>query len=188
MRWPARLALAGWVLVYGSLACGGGGGGGGPTEPPPPPPTGIDFTPDSTAGADSVHLAAGSSGSANRFVLEVRASQVTDLYGVSFDLEYPNQLLSWVESATSAGGFLTAGGVNTELLVTEQPAGTLIVGHSRLGEVSGSDGSGVLLTLEFNRAANGSGRLDLENHDALSSAGDVKTGVTWIGGSVDVSL
>jgi hypothetical protein len=135
-----------------------------------------------------VHLAAGSSGSANLFVLEVRASQVTDLYGVSFDLAYPDDLLTWVESGTTAGSFLTTGGTNTELLVTEQPAGNLIIGHSRLGDTAGSDGSGVLLTLQFNRAASGSGRFDLDNHDAVSSLGDVQTGVTWIGGSVDVSL
>ena len=174
------------ALVYGSVGCGGGGGGGGggPTEPPPPSGN-VTFTPDSAAGQNSIHLAQGAATGSDRLVIDVKASQVSDLYGVSFHLEFPSDLLAWLSSGTREGSFLSASG-STDLIVEETSPGLLVVGHSLLGDVEGSDGSGTLFSLEFEAVSPGSGPMDLTDRDAVNSFGDIKTQVTWIDGSVTV--
>ena len=122
---------------------GGGGGGGGPTQPPPPvvPPSGVTFTPDRTPGGNSVFLGAGTGGSATVFVLDVEAQTVTDLYGVSFVLKYPDDLLGFRRGSASEGPFLN-GSFRTELIVKQRSPGELTVGISRINEVPGATGSG----------------------------------------------
>ncbi|HEY4564501.1 MAG TPA: hypothetical protein VIJ36_16075, partial [Thermoanaerobaculia bacterium] len=99
------------VLPLLLTACGGGGGGSTPSEPtPPPPPTpGIVLTPQGTPGANSLYLASGAATTATTLVLELRANQVTDLYGVAFDLTYPATQLQFVRA--TAGPLLNNGAV-----------------------------------------------------------------------------
>jgi len=178
----AALAGSGWL----STGCGGGGGGG-PTSPPPTvPPSGISFTPDSSAGANSIYLSSGG-GSGSVFILDVDAQSVTDLYGVSFLLSYPDNLLSYTKNSESEGSFLSDGGdIDTDLQVNQRRPGEVTVGISRFGEVPGASGSGNLLSLEFTRKSAGSGSMEMMDHDALDSFGEVQIDVTWIGGSVTV--
>jgi hypothetical protein len=167
-----------------SAACGGGGGGGGsPTEPtpPPPPPPGITFTADSGSGQTGIILGSGSGTTVDTLVLEVRANNVQDLYGVGFDLTYPNTLLRF-EGATP--GFLNDGQQVSFNLVETSP-GTLVVGYARLGAVSGASGSGVILTLRFTATAAGTGRIAFAQNTAFNSRGDM-LGLTWTGGSVTI--
>ena len=56
-----------------------------------------------------------------------------------------------------------------------------------LGDVDGSDGSGTLLSLEFEPTNGGSGSIEMTDRAAVNSFGDVMTQVNWIGGSVRVS-
>lgn len=173
------------LLVLALAACGGGGGGGGgPTEPPPPPvpQPQIVYTPSSAAGANSVSLASGAATSASTLFLEVRASQVTDLYGVAFDLTYPSAQLQFVQA--SPGPMLGAAG---SVQAAAGAAGNLIVGGTHLGNVPGSNGSGVILTLQFNAIAAGEGTLQFSRNSALGSDGDLLPGVSWVGGSVRVT-
>ena len=174
------------AVFFSSFGCGGGGGGGGGPTEPPPPSSGVQFTPAAAAGADSIYLAQGSGGVANRFVLDVRASQVTDLYGVSFNLEFPSARLRFIPGGTTEGSFLSANG-STDLIVEEDSPGVLVVGLSLLGNVGGRDGSGTLLSLAFEPVSAGSGPLQMREHDAVNSAGDVMDQIQWIGGSVSVS-
>lgn len=178
------LVAASWF----SIGCGGGGGGG-PTSPPNPgpPPSSISFSSDSSAGADSIYLSTGSGGGGSVLVLDVDVQSVTDLYGVSFVLEYPEDFLSFSKNSESEGSFLSDGGQeDTDLQVSERTAGEVIVGITRLGTVPGASGSGNLLSLEFTRKAAGSGRMEMVDNDALDSFGDVQLDVTWISGSVTV--
>lgn len=175
--WTPRVATA--VLIVAGLACGGGGGGGGPTGPPPVPP-GINFTPTSAASSESVYLAEGGQTSASKLFLEVRANEVEDLYGVAFDLAYPANLLTYLR--VTEGGFL---GSNTSLEVVEKGSGLLIVGHTRLGNQSGRDGSGLLMTLEFLPVGNGSGSFDFQNAQAFRTNSFPQT-VEFIAGTVSV--
>jgi hypothetical protein len=120
-------------------------------------------------------------------VLDVRVDEVSDLFGASFTLEFPDDLLAWRKNGVSEGSFLSGGGeFDTELLVENRPAGTLVIGHSRLGSVAGAEGSGTLFSLEFSPQFTGSGALALGNRDLLDAFGEVQADVTWIGGSVDV--
>ena len=178
--------LAGALLLALVAACGGGGGGGGgPTQPPPPPPPGITFTASGTAPANSVALGSGTGGTATTLVLEVRATQVTNLYGVSFDLQYPATVLRY-DGATE-GTLLNANGtVQTSLQVVESPAGTLVVGFTRLGTAGGISGSGTLLSLAFSARAAGTGPFTFVGPTGVDPSGQALVGLSFAAGSVEV--
>lgn len=180
MRHRALLLLPFLALA---AACGGGGGGGGsPTEPrPTPPPPGITFTADSGAAQNGIAMASGSGTTLDTLVLEVRANNVQDLYGVGFDLTYPNTLFRF-EGATP--GFLNDGQQVSFNLVETSP-GTLVVGYARLGAVSGATGSGALLTLRFTATAAGTGRFAFAQNTAFNSRGETLA-ATWTGGSATI--
>ncbi|HEX9945586.1 MAG TPA: cohesin domain-containing protein [Thermoanaerobaculia bacterium] len=174
------------LLALALAACGGGGGGGGPTEPtptppPPPPPPGIVFTAQGAAGANTLFLANGAATTATNLFLEVRASQMTDLYGVAFDLAYPSAQLQFTR--VTAGPLLSGGAVQA---VASAP-GTLVVGGTHLGSVPGATGSGVVMTLEFTAVAAGEGAFTFSRNSALDSRGDIIRGVSWLAGSVRVT-
>jgi Cohesin domain len=161
-------------------ACGGGGGGSTPTEPPPPV-AGIVLTPQATPGANSLYLASGAATTATTLVLELRASQVTDLYGVAYDLTYPATQLQFVRA--TAGPLLNNGAAQAAV----SSPGTLIVGGTHLGATPGATGSGVVMTLEFSAAAAGSGSFAFARNSALNSTGAAISGLTWLAGSVTVT-
>ena len=171
-----RLAVP---LLLVLAACGGGGGSSGPTAPPPPAP-GIVFTP-SSAGASGITLTAATAPNTSTLLLEVRANSVTDLYGVAFDLTYPATQLQFVRA--TAGPLLNNGAVQA---VASTP-GTLVVGGTHLGATPGANGSGVVLTLEFNAVAAGSGSFAFARNSALNSTGATISGMTWLAGSVTVT-
>jgi Cohesin domain len=174
--------LAAGLLALTLAACGGGGGGGGPTDPTPTPAPqpGIFFTAQGNATANSLSLASGAATTATTLVLEVRASQVTDLYGVAFDLTYPSAALQF--SRAVIGPLLAGGSVQA---VPSTP-GTLVVGGTHLGNVAGATGSGVVMTLEFTALAAGQGSFAYSRNSAFDSAGRAMTGVSWVAGSVQV--
>lgn len=174
-----RLALAPLLLL--TAACGGGGGGS-PTEPtpPPPPPPGISFTA-AGGGANSISLGSGAATNQTTLFLEVRATTVTDLYGVAFDLRYPNTVLQFVR--VTDGGFLGGGTVQA----AEATPGTVVIGASKLGAVAGATGSGVLLTLEFTATAAGSGTFSFADNTALNATGFPVPSLTWAAGTVTVT-
>lgn len=173
----------GVILLLSTLltACGGSGGGGtGPTAPPPPV-VGIVLTPQATPGVNSLYLASGSATTATTLVLELRANQVTDLYGVAFDFTYPATQLQFVRA--TAGPLLNNGAVQAAV----SSPGTLIVGGTHLGTTPGANGSGVVMTLEFSAAAAGSGSFAFARNSALNSTGAAISGLTWLAGSVTVT-
>lgn len=185
------LAVVAIVAVVATMAaCGGGGGGSSPTQPTPtptptptPPPPGITFTAQSGGGQNSISLASGPGTDLNNLVLEVRANSVQDLYGVAFDLRYPNTILRY-DSATS--GFLNNGGAQVSLNLVEPSPGTLVVGYTRLGTAPGASGSGVLLTLRFSAVAAGSGNFTFAQNTAFNPRGESIAALTWSAGSVQV--
>lgn len=180
--------LAAFLLAAGLGAACGGGGGGTPTGPPPPPPPtpGITFTASGGGTANSLSLASGAGGTTNTLVLEVRANSVQDLYGVSFDLTYPQQQLRY--DGPAEGSFLNQSGASTSLQVAPGAgAGTLVVGLTRLGGVTGVSGSGVLLSLRFTAVGAGSGNFGFSRNSTFKSDGTT-AGSTWSAGSVNVVL
>ncbi len=175
----APLAAAALVLI--APACGGGGGGG-PTEPPPPA-VGITFTAAGGGGASTITLVRQGS-DPNRLSLAVQANQVTDLFGVSFDLRFPSAALRY--GGFDEGTFLPAGGFDDSYQVSESPDGNLVVGATRLGAVGGATGSGTILTLHFDAVANGNGQIAFAQPQAFDRNG-APTAVGFSGGSVTVT-
>lgn len=183
----AAAALLGLLL----LGCGGGGGGGptAPPPPPPPPPTGLFFSPAAAHGAEAVFLDADDrTAFGGPFLLRVEVFEATDLFGVSFDLGFANDRLKLTEGSEEEGDFLSEGGeVATELVVLRKPAGNVIVGITRLGDVGGVSGSGTLLTLEFTiREGMGKGELAFSKGDAIGPTGKVLTQYEFVGGDIEV--
>lgn len=182
-----RLSLAVALLLV--LACGGGGGGGGgspvePTPTPNPTPTpgqaSLVFTPQG-GGSPGISLASGAGSTATTLLLEVRANQVTDLYGVAFDIAYPSNLLQFVRATQ---GPMLSGGT----FQVSSGAGNLVVGLSNLGPVPGANGSGVLMTLEFRATGAGQGAFTFSRNVAANSAGQAIGGLSWGAGTVRVTL
>jgi hypothetical protein len=172
------------LLTLLLTACGGGGGGGTSTEPPPPPPpptAGITFTAQGAPAVNSLYLASGAATTASTLVLELRANQVNDLYGAAFDLTYPATQLQYVR--VTAGPLLGNGAVQAAV----SSPGTLIIGGTHLGTTPGSNGSGVVLTIEFSAVAAGSGSFAFSRNSGLDSAGRAIPGLTWLAGSVTVT-
>ena len=143
---------------------------------------GIVFTPAGVPSSNTVFLASGAATTATTLVLEVRANQVTDLYGVAFDLTYPSTQLTF--SRATAGPLLGASG-SAQAAVSAP--GTLVVGGSHLGAVPGANGSGVVLTLEFTATAAGSGSFAYARNSAFNSSGQTPAGTTWLAGAVQVT-
>ena len=183
------------ILLVIAAACGGGGGGGGgggtppPTQPLPPTGPGVNFSPAGSPGTNTVYLAQASSTDPNILNLEIRANQVTNLYGVSFDLIFPNNLLQWSSGTTREGSFLSSNGtVLTELLISNQPPGTLVIGHSRLGAVGGVGGTGMLFSLRFVGVSDGQGTFQILNGTGFDSQGNAIPGFVFLGGAVSVQV
>jgi hypothetical protein len=170
------------LLLLALTACGGGGGGGGggPTAPPPPPQPAIVFTGQGTSSPNSVSLGSGAGSSATTLFLEVRATSVTDLYGVAFDLRYPNTVLQFVRA--TPGPLIEGGSAQAAVVGT----GNLVVGATRLGDVPGITGSGVLMTLEFTALVAGEGPFSFARNSALDPDARTLPGVTWSAGTVRV--
>ena len=123
------------------------------------------------------------------FVLDVVATDVTDVYAVSLEIEFPNNLMNFRQNRTSEGVFLKGDDkAKTELIIEERPAGNLVIGYSRLGQVEGVDGSGVLFSIEFALISNGSGSFDLVRTALVDPFGEIQDGVSWVGGSISVRL
>ncbi len=176
---------SGWSLVtiaalFAFTACGGGGGGG-PTSPPPPTPQ-IIFSPAGTNPMNAVSLQNGGGTDANNLFLDVRATSVQGLYGLSFDLKVPTLLRF---TGRTQGTFLSAGGVQTAFQVTENPPGNLVVGLTRLGGTEGVDGSGLLMTLQFSASTAGTGAFEFANGAAFDPTGQRLT-TSFLAGSVQV--
>ena len=169
------------LLTVLLTACGGGGGGGGPTNPPPPTPQ-IIFTPASASPTNAVALSTSAGTDANNLFLDVRATTVQDLFGVSFDLRVP-ALLRF--TGRTQGTFLSAGGVQTAFQVTENPTGNLVIGLTRLGDTPGVDGSGLLMTLQFSASTAGTGAFEIMNGGAFDRAGQ-RLATSFVAGSVQV--
>jgi hypothetical protein len=174
------LALLAVAAALGA-ACGGGGGGGGGGGPVEPPTASLTFTPAQNQPNNSLALVRSNGNDPNTMVLDLRAQQVADLYGVAFDLTFPANLRY---DSASEGTFLSAGGATTSLQVSEAN-NRLTVGLTRLGGLNGVSGDGALVSLRFSAVAAGSGSLAFVGPNAYNANSSAYT-VQWVGGAVAV--
>lgn len=190
-RWQSLAFGVLAALTVAACSSGGGGGGGGGTTPPtmPPPPTRmLSWTAAGEPGAQTVYLEIRSLNNPDRFVLQLRASRVTDLYGMALDVVYPSDIVQFDEAGVEEGGFFSAsGGFETELQLAEDPTGRVIIGISRVGEAGGRNGDGLILELPFDSTSSGSGDFAIESSLAIDSDG-FPVATTWLGGTVEIQL
>ena len=174
-----------WLCLIGVLACGGGGGGGGGAPAPPTNPTGpTSVALDSTAPPSGIFLQRGTGSAGTRLEVEVRAEEVSGVFGLAFDLVFPAQLLNF--QGFGEGDFLGADGAQTSLQVSDTGSGRLIVGATRLGRVGAMTGSGSIVTFVFQATAVGNGALSFQSNEAIGGVGEEVT-LTWTGGTVRVT-
>ncbi|MDE2850075.1 MAG: cohesin domain-containing protein [Acidobacteriota bacterium] len=171
MRVPMAATVLATTLLFG---CEGGGGS--PTAPAAPVmSTGIIFSPASPTDP-AIALRGNASGSTVE--IEVYAVGVDDLYGVSFELRFPADLLRYESHGP---------GVFPSLEATRAGVGQLLVGATHLGPVDGVSGGGAIVVARFTAIANGDGRFDFSGEEAFDSFGDRLT-LNWHGGTVSIDL
>ncbi len=165
---PAALLAA-----LGIVACDGGGGS--PTAPISPTPRGVSFFP-APVGDTSIGLRGAVVGTS--LEVEVVAAGVEGLYGLSFELLFPANLLRYEDSGD---------GAFPSLETRETAPGQLLVGATHFGAVAGLNGSGTVAVVRFTAVANGSGSFDFAAQEAFDRFGDRIT-LNWAGATVQVDL
>ena len=178
-RWaPLLLACAASVLP----SCGGGGH----DSPTDPPAAVVFFTPDGAAAARSFSLRRGNGTRGTHLQLELVATEVTNVHALDFVLTLPANVVRF--ESVRQGSFLAQNGVAPILFALQLPAPLdgVLISDNRPPGAAGVSGSGVVLTLEFEALANGSGRLDIEAPEAIDPQDRPLGGLTWIGGTVTV--
>lgn len=185
MRHASILSLGAALALGASFGCGGGGGGGnGPTQPPPETRS-ITFSAGTVSAANSVGLVRATNTTLDTLVLDLQGNAVSGLYGLTFDLSYPNAALTFRRA--TEGTLLAGAGVSTSIQATETSPGRLTVGITRLGNASGVSGSGAILSLEFSAIANGQGNFVFSSNQAFFRDGTAYSSLAWGAGSVSVT-
>lgn len=176
---PLVLATTATALLIPSC---GGNSPTAPTPQPPPPPR-VTFVADaSNPGVDAISLGLGSS-TVDRFTLTLRAESVTDLYGYGVDVLFDPTIVTFESAA--AGTFFDETGITVTTQAVEGPTGTLVVGQSRVGDVLGVSGSGLMLTMEFVTVTAGTTVIQLRNAAAFDSTG-APSNTDFFGGRITV--
>ena len=167
-----------WVLCAGCDGGDSGGGGGGDT--PTTPQAFVNVVSDS-GDAPSVSMARGGATQGANLSLEILASGLENVQTIDFVLTYPGNLLR--ATTVSAGDFLTAG---ASVITNALDANRLQVLMTRTDGL-GSTGNGLVLTVQFEGTAPGTGRLEFGDPEAVAPSGLVVQGITWVGADVEVS-
>ncbi len=184
-----NLAIVSLLVITVCSSCGGGGSGS-PTAPPAPvpPPTPafrVQYSGSGAPGADSLSWRQQATELPGLLRIELRATDVHNLYGVAFDLLYPNQLMRFERA--EEGTVLDGGGASsTSFLLARPQDGVLVIGLTRLGSQGGFDGSGALLVLELSALRAGTGTLEFDAQRAIAADGRALPAVRWIDGSLTV--
>jgi general secretion pathway protein D len=100
----------------------------------------------------------------DQFILSIEADQVKDLFSAPFYLKYDPQLLEFI--GLTEGKFLNQDGKPTVFIYSVDPdTGQVIIGLSRLGDVGGISGSGVLALATFKAKNPGMANVAFQNVD-----------------------
>lgn len=101
------------------------------------------------------------------FVIDIRVSDVIDLYGWEFKLGWNPNILDVID--VSEGSFLKQGGSTFFWQKTNNTVGYILVDCTLLGNVRGVNGSGTLASVTFYAETLGSCVLDLYDTKLVSS-------------------
>lgn len=158
-----------------------------------PTPAGIEFVVAETPGLDTIYLrSVGSDDPEGLLLVEVWANEVTDLYGLSFSLMFPETLFRFPKARSTVfaeGPFLGESGGADTVLAVRQVGNAIVVGCTRTGQVPGVSGSGLLLTLEFRgRGVAGQKGFRLRHRKAFDSSGAVAGDYSWLSAKAIVTV
>ncbi|MDH5770868.1 MAG: dockerin type I domain-containing protein, partial [Candidatus Bathyarchaeota archaeon] len=110
------------------------------------------------------------------FMIDIRISDVIDLYGWEFRLRW-NSSLSDALSVTE-GGFLKGGGSTFFVNDINNTLGSMLVDCTLVGNVPGVSGNGILATVEFSVKRQGGCVLDLYDTKLVNSLEEAITHTT----------
>ena len=146
MRAKTALGILALVVAASAAACGGGSGDGGTVAPAL---IAADFVAEEPSPpANSVALAKGSVNN-DLVTVRVEVTNVNNLYGAAFNLNYDGNMAEYVRF--SPGTILESGGVTPTYTVSSPQPGLVVVGASRTGAASGVTitGSRPLILITF---------------------------------------
>lgn len=181
------VALLSFVLVA-AVGCGGGGGGGGmggssPTEPGPTVTASYTFTPDALPGG-SVIAPGPNTATTDQVAFVIGGGELPRIASLELDVVYPADLLDPDRAFLHQWDLDRQGSAAT--MVSLEPGRWRI----RLETpVSGSfSGSASLVEILFDYAGpKGSGRLAIQNIEAVRPNGTMAAGITGSGGELVVN-
>lgn len=106
------------------------------------------------------------------FTVTINAKDAVDLYGASFDFMFDSDKLRVIE--VEEGDFLKQATISTSFLhKIDNEQGRVIIGISRLGQVSGVTGSGILVSIIMKAKSSGTTTLKLSNIKLQDSSLDI---------------
>ena len=157
------------------------------------PEPGIEFVGSGVPGLDTIYLRGiGSDDPEGLLRMEVWANEVSDLYGLSFALQFSDELFKFPkgrETVFVEGPFLAGEAGEETVPVVRQSGDEIIIGHTRIGQVEGVSGSGLLMTLEFRgRGVAGKKLFRFRNAVAFDSSGAVADRYQWLSGKAGVTV
>ena len=118
------------------------------------------------------------------FFIDIKISDVSDLYGWEFKLGWNPDLLDVV--SVTQGNFLKQGGLTFFWPVMNNTEGYILVDCTLLGNVPGVSGSGTLATVKFYAENQGESILDLYNTTLINSQEQIINPHTAYDGTVTV--
>ncbi len=128
-------------------------------------------------------------GQNQQFTVDVLAANMTNLFGVGFDLLFDPTLLQFM--GASDGGFLTQGGASAPTLTGVNPPGDLVFSQARMGAYSGTvSGGGTVSHLTFKSLAkDGSSGLNFSAGSICVLSGSTCTypAAQWLNAQVAVT-
>ncbi|MFH1962654.1 MAG: cohesin domain-containing protein [bacterium] len=120
------------------------------------------------------------------FTMNINIEDVADLYGASLDLVFDSSKLMVVK--VEEGDFLKQAAASTSFLnKIDNEQGRVIIGMSRLGQVSGVNGTGTLVSITMKAKASGTAALRLTNIALKNSTLDTIP-ATIIDGCINIKL
>ena len=99
-----------------------------------------------------------------RFTVDVKVSNVSQLYAVTFALQYDPNLLSIVEQETKQGDFLG----DDVLFFQKVEDGMVSIAVAPMGDAEGVDGSGTVAIISLEALAAGAAKIEFIQDQRLS--------------------
>jgi hypothetical protein len=140
------------------------------------------FTPDSESPpANSVYLDLDDT-SGDNFTLAVKANDLSNVYGIYFDLNFDGAIIEFVSSAE--GDFCSKG--SSTFFFATGKSNSVVVGVSRQADAGGTSGDGTICKLTFRGSTAGNSRLDFSRNNVVDPNNNAIPGVSWFGGTATI--